>query len=116
MLRPLADENSNGDIVRGLLLQQPNIDLIRVQDVGLMEADDRNVLAWAAANERILLTHDRATIPDLAHERIATDEGMPGIFLINDRLPVGEAIRGLMLIIACSEQAEWSGQTVFVPL
>lgn len=35
MLRLLADENFNGDIVRGLLLQKPDLDVIRVQDVGL---------------------------------------------------------------------------------
>ena len=40
MLRLLSDENFNGDIVRGLFLRQPNLDLLRVQDVGLREADD----------------------------------------------------------------------------
>jgi hypothetical protein len=37
MLRLLSDENFNGDIIRGLFLRQPNVDLIRVQDVGLQE-------------------------------------------------------------------------------
>jgi predicted nuclease of predicted toxin-antitoxin system len=58
MLRRLADESFNGDIVRGLLLRQPDLDLVRVQDVGLAGADDRDVLAWAAKNNRIVLTHD----------------------------------------------------------
>jgi predicted nuclease of predicted toxin-antitoxin system len=58
MLRPLADENFNSDIVRGLLLRQPNLDIARVQDVGLAGADDPEVLAWAAENNRIVLTHD----------------------------------------------------------
>ena len=40
MLRLLSDENFNGDIVRGLLFHRPNLNLIRVQDVGLLEADD----------------------------------------------------------------------------
>ena len=35
MLRLLADENFSGDIVRGLLLRQPDLDLVRAQDVGL---------------------------------------------------------------------------------
>ena len=37
MLRLLSDENFNGDIVRGLGLRQPDLDLLRVQDVGLRE-------------------------------------------------------------------------------
>ena len=56
MLRLLADENFNGDIVRALLLRQPDLDIVRVQDVGLAGAGDPDILAWAAANDRIVLT------------------------------------------------------------
>ncbi|MEH2266351.1 MAG: DUF5615 family PIN-like protein [Nostoc sp.] len=49
MLKLLSDENFNGDIVRGLFLRQPNLDLLRVQDVGLQEVDDPEILNWAAA-------------------------------------------------------------------
>lgn len=37
MLRLLSDENFNGDIIRGLLLRYPTLDLLRVQDVGLLK-------------------------------------------------------------------------------
>ena len=77
MLRLLADENFNGDIVRGLMLHQPELNLIRVQEVGLAGADDPDILAWAAQNNRIVLTHDRATMPDYAYERVAAGEAMP---------------------------------------
>ena len=70
MFRLLADENFNGDIVRGLLLRQPDLDIVRVQDVGLTGEDDLQVLAWAAENNRIVLTHDRATMPSYALERL----------------------------------------------
>lgn len=39
MLRLAADENFNGDIVRGLLRRNPQIDIVRVQDVGLSGAN-----------------------------------------------------------------------------
>ena len=70
MLRLVSDENFNGDIVRGLLLRHPALDLRRVQDVGLEEADDPTILAWAATNNRIVLTHDHATMPDFAYDRV----------------------------------------------
>ena len=35
MLRLLADENFNGEIVRGLLLRRPGANVAGVQDVGL---------------------------------------------------------------------------------
>ena len=61
--------SGDGDIVRGLGLRRPELDRRRVQDVGLGEADDRAILAWAAENGRIVLTHDRATMPAFASER-----------------------------------------------
>jgi len=43
-----ADENSNNDIVRGLLRRKPDLDIVRIQDAGLSGADDPTVLEWAA--------------------------------------------------------------------
>ena len=40
MLRLAADENFNGDIVRGLLRRNPKRDIVRVQEVGLSGAED----------------------------------------------------------------------------
>lgn len=45
----LADENFDNTIVRGLMRRKPDIDLIRVQDVGLSGEDDAIVLEWGAA-------------------------------------------------------------------
>jgi len=36
MFRFVADENFNGEIVRGILLRQANFEIVRVQDVGLL--------------------------------------------------------------------------------
>src|SRR5438477_8761211 len=116
MLRLLADENFNGDIVRGLVLRQSDLDIVRVQDVGLAGADDPDILAWAAENNRIVLTHDRATMSDHAYERVAAGEEMAGVFILNDRLPVGQAIQEILLMVACSQPGEWTGRAVHVPL
>ncbi|MEH2366616.1 DUF5615 family PIN-like protein [Nostoc sp.] len=66
MLRFLADENFNNQIIRGVLHRNSNIDIVRVQDVGLTEADDPTVLEWAAQNRRVVLTHDVATMTTFA--------------------------------------------------
>jgi hypothetical protein len=116
MLRLLADENFNGDIVRGLLRRQPDLDIIRVQDADLAGADEPDILAWAAENNRTILTHDRATMADYAYARVAVGEAMAGVFILNDRYPVGQAIDEILLMVACSEQTEWSGRAVHLPL
>ncbi|MGB7952321.1 MAG: DUF5615 family PIN-like protein [Candidatus Binatia bacterium] len=116
MLHLTTDENFNGDIVRGLLLRLPDLNLVRVQDVGLEGAIDPVVLAWAAQNQRIVVTHDRATLPAFAFERVGASEPMPGVFVINDRLPVGRAIEELVLLTTCSESSEWEGKVLYLPL
>lgn len=115
-MRFLSDASFNGEIVRGLLLRNPAVDLCRVQDVGLAEADEATMLEWAANNDRIVLTHDRATMPRFAYARVGAGQPMPGIFVLHDRGSVGEAIDELLLIDACSEQAEWTGLVLYLPL
>lgn len=69
MLRLAADENFNSDIVRGVLRERPDLDIVRIQDVGLSGADDRTVLEWAAGQGRVLLTHDVTTLTRHAYDR-----------------------------------------------
>lgn len=116
MLRLLSDENFNGDIIRGLFLRQPNIDLIRVQDVGLQEENDPEILTWAANNERILITHDRATMPNFAYERLVMGKPMTGLFVVNDRIIIRQAIDELLSLINCTEPTEWKGIVLYLPL
>ncbi len=116
MWRLLADENFNGDIVRGLLLKRPDLNLVRNQDVGLAGTDDVAVLAWAAGQNRILLTHDRATMPNYAFQRIVNGEEMPGMWVLNDRIAIGESIQEILLLLVCSEQAEWNGLVQYLPM
>lgn len=116
MLRLLADENLNGDIISGLLLRCPAVDLVRAQDTGLSGSEDPDVLAWAANENRIVITHDGATMPDHAYDRIDAGQRMPGVFVIRDRLSVGQAIDEILLTIECSEMPEWSDRVIRLPL
>jgi hypothetical protein len=116
MARFLADENFNNQIVRGVLRQSSDVDIVRVQDVGLSGVDDPIVLEWAAQEERIVLTHDVATMITFAYERIQAGLLMPGLFEVSRRVPVGVAIEEIILIAECSLEGEWEGQVRFLPL
>jgi predicted nuclease of predicted toxin-antitoxin system len=83
VIRLLADENFNNNIVRGILLRDSGIDLVGVQEVGLSGAVDPTVLEWAAGHQRILLTHDVATITAFAYERVQAGKPMPGVFEVS---------------------------------
>ena len=116
MWRLLSDENFNGEILRGLLLRHPALDVVRTQDVGLEGVDDSAVLAWAAEQNRVLLTHDRATMPDYAYQRIAMNARMPGLIVVNDRHPVRQVIDQISLLATCSAQEEWDSIVLYLPL
>jgi hypothetical protein len=116
MLRLAADENLNGDIVRGLLRRKPDLDIVRVQDVGLSGADDPAVLEWAAGEGRIVVTHDISTLAGYAFARVAAGLSMPGVFAVRSNGPVGLAIDDLLLLSDCSLDREWEGQVRFLPL
>ena len=116
MLLLAADENFNGDIVRGLLRREPSLNIVRLQDAKLSGADDRVVLAWAAREGRVLLTHDASTITRYAYERIQVGQPMPGVFAVNRDLPVGRVIEEILLLTECSLEREWEGQVRYLPL
>jgi len=116
MLKLLADENLDGRITRGLLRREPTLDIVRVQDVGLAETEDPTVLAWAAEAGRVPLTHDVRTIPSYAGQRVAAHQPMPGVFEVSHTMPLGQAIEEILVLAECSEEGDWEGQVIFLPL
>jgi hypothetical protein len=116
MIKFVADENFNNTIVRGVLRRKPNIDIVRIQDVGLSGADDLTVLEWAAQENRVLLTHDVATITRYAYERVQAGNSMPGVFEVNRSVAMGMAIEEILLLDECSIDNEWEGQVRYLPL
>ena len=116
MTRFLADENLNNQIVRGVLQQNRDVDIVRVQDIGLLGKDDPTVLEWAAQNGRVVLTHDVATMITFAYKRIEAELTMSGLFEVSRRVSVGVAIEEIILIAECSLEGEWEGQVRFLPL
>jgi predicted nuclease of predicted toxin-antitoxin system len=59
VIKLASDENFDADIVRGLLRRVPDLDIESVQDANLSGSSDPTILAWAARENRVLLTHDR---------------------------------------------------------
>jgi Domain of unknown function (DUF5615) len=114
-VRLLTDENFNGAILRGLIRRLPELDIVRVQDVGLMNTDDAAILEWAASEGRILLTHDVATIAMYAYKRVSQGIPMPGVVEVIATAPIGQIIEDLELLISCSQPREYEGQVIFIP-
>jgi predicted nuclease of predicted toxin-antitoxin system len=116
VIKLLSDENFDEDIVRGLLRRVPELDVIRVQDVELAETPDPIILAWAARQKRVLITHDRDTVPNFAYDRVRDGQPMPGVFLVSDHMPKGQAIEELFLALHCLAEQDCRDQVHYFPL
>ncbi|MCJ7432334.1 MAG: DUF5615 family PIN-like protein [Anaerolineales bacterium] len=116
MLFLVSDENFNNDIVRGLLRIKPNLDIVRVQDVSLSSTDDPIILEWAANEDRVLLTHDVATITEYAYDRIRQGKYMPGVIEVTRKVTLGTAIDDILFLAESCEPGELQGQIIYLPL
>jgi hypothetical protein len=87
MLQIAADENFDGRVVRGLTRLLPELDLVRVQDNLGEGTPDGDVLAWAAREDRVILTHDKATMTAAAWQRVRKGESMRGLIEASSNLP-----------------------------
>ena len=112
----LVDQNFNQQIVIGLARREPGLVFLHARDVGLDEAPDPEVLAWAAARDLVLLTHDRKTIPPFVKSRVSTGLPVPGVFLVSDTMPVGKAIEELQVAIHCLSREECRDLVCYFPL
>ena len=113
-LRFLTDEDFRGRIQRGLSRRLPDVDLVRVQDVGLSGMEDPIVLEWAAREGRVLLTHDAETMRKAAYDRVRSGLPMPGVFLVSQSAPIGQTIEDLIVLAECSLEGEWEGKVHFL--
>lgn len=116
MIKLLADENLDNTIIRGLLRRNLGVDIVRVQDIGLSGEDDPVVLAWAADEGRVLLSHDVATITHYAYERLANNLAMPGVIEIPTDASIGKVIEDLFIILECCVAEDLDGQIYYLPL
>ena len=116
-MRPLlADVNFRGPIFRGIKRHYPEIDIVRAQDVELSEADDPELLEWAAKEGRVVVTHDANTVAGHAHNRVRAGLPMPGVLEISRSIGDGEAIKQIALVVGASLETEWDGQVRYLPL
>src|SRR4051812_481938 len=111
----LTDENFNRRILRGLLHQHPELNIVRVQDVDLRSTDDRIILEWALQANRVLLTHDAATTTKFSRERIASGLNTAGIIIIHEDASIGRVIEDILYLIELNSD-QWENTTWFVPL
>jgi predicted nuclease of predicted toxin-antitoxin system len=110
-----ADADLNAEIVAGVRRREPSIAFQTADEANLRRLRDPEVLALAAQENRILVTHDRRTMPRHFADFIL-HHSSPGVFIIAQTVSVQVAIEELLLMWAASESEEWRNLIVELPL
>jgi predicted nuclease of predicted toxin-antitoxin system len=97
------------------LRRVPELDVVRIQDANLAGSPDPTILAWAADENRILLTHDRDTMPNFVYDRVIAGEPMPEVFLVSNRMPKGQAVEELFWAVNCLSAEDCKDQIKYFP-
>ena len=114
-VRYQADADLNQEIVTGVLRREPTIDFQTAFAAGLEGVKDLEVLAIAAQQERILVSHDRKTMPSEFAEFITSAQSS-GVIIVSRKLPIEVIIEELLLIWAASSADEWVNRIAKLPL
>ncbi len=110
-----ADADLNYAIVSATLRREPTIDFRSATSAGLACRDDTKVLAIAAQEGRVLVSHDSRTMPSHFAEFIARNTS-PGVVIASQRLGIAVVVEELLLIWSASDADEWVNRITQLPL
>ena len=119
MLRLLLDENMRADslwkAVQATMKAVP-FDIVRVGDDGPpLGIADVELVQWAAAEQRILISFDKRTLPKLLLDLVTSGHHTPGIVFMSRNLALSEMAEYLQLIAVSSSADEWADTCRFIP-
>lgn len=110
-----ADADLNQAILTGVLRREPVIDFQTASAAGLQGLNDLEVLALAAQQGRILVTHDRRTVPAYFAEFISSNQST-GVLIVSKKRPIETVVDELVLIWSVSSAEEWMNRIAKIPL
>ena len=110
-----ADADLNRHLIAAVKRREPLVDFQTAREAGLIGLDDSTVLALASSDGRLLVSHDRQTMPHHFAAFIA-EQSSPGLLIVSQRLPIAQAAEELLLIWVASEAKEWNNKICSLPL
>ncbi|WP_256871838.1 DUF5615 family PIN-like protein [Nostoc sp. TCL26-01] len=110
-----ADADLNQVIVTGVLRREPKIDFQTAFFADLKGVKDSEVLAIAAQQKRILVSHDRKTMPT-EFAKFITNNQSSGVIIVSRKLSIEVVIEELLLIWTVSSADEWIDRIAKLPL
>jgi hypothetical protein len=114
-LRFQADADFNHKVVLGLRRREPAVDFQDARAGGVIGIPDPEILKKAAEAGRILVSHDRRTMPR-HFARFVESHSSPGLIVVPQDLDIGSTIEDLLIVWAASDANEWQDTIGYLPL
>ncbi|HEY7337297.1 MAG TPA: hypothetical protein VH639_20570 [Bryobacteraceae bacterium] len=110
-----ADNDLNNAILVGVRRREPACDFQTALQAKLHGLSDLAVPARTASESRILVTHDRKTMPIHFAEFLAAENVSPGVVVVSQKADIGAVIESLVLLWAASDLKEWENRIFELP-
>ena len=114
-IRFQADADLNQIILLAVIRREPTVEFHSASAARIAGLTDDDVLAFAAREGRLLVTHDQSTMPDHFSSFIATSTS-PGLLVVPQHLPPAAVAEELLLIWHATESEEWTNRICFLPI
>ncbi|MDZ7962049.1 MAG: DUF5615 family PIN-like protein [Aulosira sp. DedQUE10] len=117
-LKYILDENVDKVYIRQFRQRSRDLMMWVVGDPGAPPRGtlDPEILCWCEEHNFILVTNNRTSMPVHLAEHIAQGQNIPGIFILTDKLTIGQTIDQLIIIAKASFNDEYQNQIVHLPL
>lgn len=118
MILYLMDENVDPIYRTQILQREPELVVWAVGDEGTPPKStlDPDILIWCEEHGFVLVTNNRTSMPPHLANHLAQGRHVPGIFILNPNMSVGDTIDELILIALASEDDEYQDYIAHLPL
>ena len=118
MPRYLLDAHVERGLASGLRQRERAVVVWRLGEPGAppRDASDPVILQWCEAQDFVLVTNNRSTMPGHLAEHLRRGGHVPGIFMLNPKLSLGETIETLLDAALLSLPGEYRDQLRHLPL
>lgn len=117
--RFLTDEGFNRRVTAGLRRAYPQMDILTLQEAGLLQVSDVRLLEESLRLDRILLSHDIRTMPGHFYNllsQLPSGEYLPGVLLVAQEAPIAQAMGWIAEVWRASRHVEWRNRVVKLPI
>jgi hypothetical protein len=118
IIKFLLDENVDPRLLKALRRRAPEMVVWPIGAPGTpaLQTLDPEILIWCETHGFSLVTNNRTSMPVHLQDHLAAARHVPGIFILNPNMPMGQTVDELVLIWGASEPDEYYDLLHHLPL